>query len=74
MSNENDMELSSFIKTPEESYCEAFDHAKEEIKDQIDHWRKESLQDERDKSDTLCYSKARLGIYTDLLAFLAEKY
>ena len=74
MRNENDMELSSFVKTPEESYGLAFAHAKEEIKDQVDHWRKESLQDERDGSDTVCYSKARLGIYTDLLAFLAEKY
>jgi len=68
------LEMEKIHKSPEASYRMAFDHAKEEIKGQIDHWRKESLQAEREESDTICYDRAMLGIYTDLLAFLAEKY
>jgi len=71
---EKDIDFESLVKTPEESYCLAFEHTKSEIKEQVEHWRKESLQDEKEGSDTICYSKARLGIFTDLLAFLAEKY
>ena len=67
-------EIESLFKTPEESHALAFEHTKQEIKDQIDHWRKELAQDKKDESDTICYSMARLGIYTDLLAFLAENY
>lgn len=67
-------QMESFFKTPEESHALAMEHTKQEIKDQIAFWRKESAQDEKDKSDTICYSKARLQAYLDLLAFIAEHY
>lgn len=74
MSNENNLEFESFIKTPEESHSLAFEHTKQEIKEQVAFWREESAQDEKNKSDTICYSKAKLALYLDFLAFIAEHY
>lgn len=62
------------ILTVKESHALALDHTKVEIKDQVAYWREQTAQDERDEDDGACYSKARIAIYLDLLAFIAEKY
>ncbi len=67
-------EMESFFKTPKESHALALDHTKVEIKDQVAYWREQTAQDEKDEDDGVCYSKARIAIYLDLLAFIAEKY